>query len=86
MAQPAAGGTRPGIQSTQRVLDHTPAPEAVQKLFGHAAIQTGDIYSDWDTDQLPATMAAVLADERPRQRVYLGIIPAELQETPVNPQ
>jgi hypothetical protein len=34
----------------------------VQKLLGHASIQTtGDIYADWDIDQLAATMADVLA-------------------------
>jgi hypothetical protein len=32
--------------------------------FGHATIQTtGDIYTDWDIDQLAATMADVLAHD-----------------------
>jgi integrase len=45
----------------QRVLDATGNLEAVQKLLGHASIQTtGDIYADWDIDQLAATMADVL--------------------------
>jgi len=49
----------------QRVLDATGGNlKAVQKLLGHASIQTtGDIYTDWDTDQLAATMAQVLAED-----------------------
>lgn len=45
----------------QRVRDRTGNPKAVQKLLGHSSIQTtGDIYADWDIDQLAATMAEVL--------------------------
>lgn len=48
----------------QRVLDSTGNLKAVQKLLGHASIQTtGDIYADWDIDQLAQTMADVLGDE-----------------------
>jgi site-specific recombinase XerC len=48
----------------QRVLDSTGNLKAVQKLLGHTSIQTtGDIYADWDIDQLAATMAAVLAED-----------------------
>ena len=48
----------------QRVLDATGNMKAVQKLLGHASIQTtGDIYADWDIDQLADTMRAVLEDE-----------------------
>jgi site-specific recombinase XerC len=48
----------------QRVLDRTGNLKAVQKLLGHASIQTtGDIYADWDIDQLAATMAKVLAED-----------------------
>jgi site-specific recombinase XerC len=48
----------------QRVLDSTGNLEAVQKLLGHSSIQTtGDIYADWDIDQLTATMAEVLAGD-----------------------
>lgn len=48
----------------QRVLDATGNLKAVQKLLGHASIQTtGDIYADWDIDQLASTMAAVLAED-----------------------
>lgn len=44
----------------QRVLDSTGNLKAVQKLLGQT---TGDVYADWDIDQLAATMAEVLADE-----------------------
>jgi integrase/recombinase XerC len=48
----------------QRVLDRTGNLKAVQKLLGHSSIQTtGDVYADWDIDQLAATLADVLAEE-----------------------
>jgi site-specific recombinase XerC len=48
----------------QRVLDRTGNLKAVQKLLGHASIQTtGDVYADWDIDQLAQTMAEVLEDD-----------------------
>jgi integrase/recombinase XerC len=48
----------------QRVLDSTGNLKAVQKLLGHASIQTtGDVYADWDIDQLTATMAEVLGND-----------------------
>jgi integrase/recombinase XerC len=48
----------------QRVLDSTGNLKAVQKLLGHASIQTtGDVYADWDVDQLAATLADVLAED-----------------------
>jgi integrase len=48
----------------QRVLDATGKLKAVQKLLGHSSIQTtGDVYADWDIDQLAATMAGVLAED-----------------------
>jgi integrase len=48
----------------QRVLDSTGNLKAVQKLLGHSSIQTtGDVYADWDIDQLAATMADVLGEE-----------------------
>jgi site-specific recombinase XerC len=48
----------------QRVLDSTGNLKAVQKLLGHSSIQaTGDVYADWDIDQLAATMAKVLTDD-----------------------
>ena len=48
----------------QRVLDASGNLKAVQKLLGHTSIQTtGDIYADWDIDQLAATMVDVLKDE-----------------------
>ena len=46
------------------MLDATGNLKAVQKLLGHASIQTtGDIYADWDIDQLAATMADVLTED-----------------------
>lgn len=48
----------------QRVLDKTGNLKAVQKLLGHSSIQTtGDVYADWDVEQLAHTMADVLSDE-----------------------
>jgi integrase/recombinase XerC len=47
----------------QRVLDATGNLKAVQKLLGHESISTtGDVYTDWDIDQLAATMLE-LGDE-----------------------
>ena len=38
--------------------------KATQRLLGHASIQTtGDIYTDWDVDQLAETMLDVLAED-----------------------
>jgi len=48
----------------QRVLDSTGNLKAVQRLLGHASIQTtGDIYTDWDVDQFAETMLDVLAED-----------------------
>jgi integrase len=48
----------------QRVLDATGNLKAVQKLLGHSSIQTtGDIYADWDDEQLARTLAEVLEDD-----------------------
>jgi integrase len=45
----------------QRVLDATGNLKAAQKLLGHASISTtGDIYTDWDIDQLAETMREVV--------------------------
>jgi site-specific recombinase XerC len=45
----------------QRVLDKTGNLKAVQKLLGHESIQTtGDIYTDWDIDQLADTLREVI--------------------------
>jgi integrase len=45
----------------QRVLDKTGGNlKAVQKLLGHASISTtGDIYTDWDVDQLAQTLEEI---------------------------
>jgi integrase len=41
----------------QRVLDQTGNLKAVQKLLRHESIQTtGDIYTDWDIDQLAESL------------------------------
>lgn len=49
----------------QHVLDATGNLKAAQKLLGHASIQTtGDVYADWDIDQLAETMRAVLEEEQ----------------------
>jgi hypothetical protein len=38
--------------------------ESCPKAVAHTSIQTtGDIYADWDIDQLAATMADVLASD-----------------------
>ena len=45
----------------QRVLDATGNLKAVQKLLGHSSIQTtGDVYADWDDEQLARTLGEVL--------------------------
>jgi site-specific recombinase XerC len=48
----------------QRVLDHTRGNlKAVQKLLGHSSISTtGDIYTDWDIDQLADTLSGMLEE------------------------
>ena len=46
------------------MLDKTGNLKAVQKLLGHASIQTtADIYTDWDIEQLTETMREVLAQD-----------------------
>ena len=52
----------------QRVLDQTHGNlKAVQKLLGHSSISTtGDIYTDWDIDQLAETLRAILDAEGER--------------------
>jgi site-specific recombinase XerC len=48
----------------QRVLDKTQGNlKAVQKLLGHSSISTtGDIYTDWDIDQLADTLRSMLEE------------------------
>ncbi|MGZ6584329.1 MAG: tyrosine-type recombinase/integrase, partial [Solirubrobacteraceae bacterium] len=70
-----AGITEPGVlagermhkarhTAGQRMLDRTGNLKAVQKLLDHTTIQTtADIYTDWDVDQLTASLAAVLAED-----------------------
>jgi integrase/recombinase XerC len=48
----------------QRVLDYSGNLKAVQKLLGHASMNTtADIYVDWDDEQLAKTMADVLLED-----------------------
>lgn len=48
----------------QRVLDKTGNLKAVQKLLGHESIQTtGDIYTDWDIEQLAETLLEAVDDD-----------------------
>jgi site-specific recombinase XerC len=48
----------------QSVLDRTGNLKAVQKLLGHSSITTtGDIYTDWDIDQLAETLKGMLESE-----------------------
>jgi len=48
----------------QRVLDSTGNLKAVQKLLGHASIQTtGDVYADWDNEQLAGTLMDVFRQQ-----------------------
>ena len=45
----------------QRVLDKTGNLKAVQRLLMHERIgTTGDVYVDWDIDELAQTLASVL--------------------------
>ena len=47
----------------QRLLDATGNLKAVQKLLGHSSIQTtADVYTDWDDQQLAASMLEVPED------------------------
>jgi site-specific recombinase XerC len=46
------------------MLDKTGNLKAVQKLLGHSSIQTtADIYTDWDIDQLAASLSEVLMED-----------------------
>ena len=63
----------------QRVLDATGNLKAAQKLLGHASIQTtGDVYADWDIDQLADTMRG-----RPRGR-RVNRSPRPIRKIPAN--
>ena len=58
----------------QGVLDATGNLKATQKLLGHASIQTtGDVYADWDIDQLAETIGDRLGGQKlNRSRPPLG--------------
>jgi integrase/recombinase XerC len=71
----AAGIVAPGVTSGermhkarhtagQRMLDATGNLKAVQKLLGHASIQTtGDIYTDWDVEQLAESLLQAMPED-----------------------
>ena len=64
----------------QSVLDHTGNLKAVQKLLGHSSITTtGDIYTDWDIDQLEETMRD--GGRRGRRRRFVKSFPPAFAET-----
>jgi integrase len=55
-----ASGCKARHTAGQRVLDATGNLKAVQKLLGHASIQTtGNIYTDWDVDQPAQTLEQI---------------------------
>ena len=61
----------------QRVLDATGNLKAVQKLLGHASISTtGDVYTDWDVEQLAESLLEAVPDDE------IEIVP---QGAPGNP-
>jgi integrase len=48
----------------QALLDATGNLKAVQKLLGHESIMTtADVYTDWDVEQLAASLARALETE-----------------------
>jgi len=48
----------------QRVLDATGNLKAVQKLLGHESISTtGDVYTDWDVEQLAESLLEAVQDD-----------------------
>jgi integrase/recombinase XerC len=48
----------------QRVLDATGNLKAVQKLLGHESISTtGDVYTDWDIEQLAESLLEAVQDD-----------------------
>lgn len=52
----------------QRVLDATGNLKAVQALLGHASISTtADAYTDWDVQQLEASLRHTFAVEDDRE-------------------
>jgi site-specific recombinase XerC len=52
------------LAAGQRALDQTRGNlKAVQKLLGHASVSTtGDIYVDWDIDQLAQVLREILGE------------------------
>jgi len=66
------------------MLDATGNLKAVQKLLGHASIQTtGDIYTDLDVEQLAQSLLDAVPDQEPEMAVRKSF-PTGLQEIPAN--
>ena len=69
----------------QRVLDATGNLKAVQKLLGHESIQTtGDVYTDWDVEQLAESLLEAVQDE-PSEGLEIGPYGIVPQGNPENP-
>ena len=89
-ASSGPGSSRPGTTrgermhkarhtAGQRVLDATGNLKAVQKLLGHASIQTtGDMYADWDIDQLAQTLRG-MSRGRPKRESFPPAFSESLQ-------
>ena len=69
----------------QRLLDATGNLKAVQRLLGHESIQTtGDVYTDWDVEQLAESLLEAVEDdefEAPENGRH-GIVPQGAPENP----
>jgi hypothetical protein len=62
--QAARGCTRPVIRQARGSWTPQATSRPCRSFPGHSSIQTtGDIYADWDIDQLAATMTEVLASD-----------------------
>jgi site-specific recombinase XerC len=56
--------TRSPLHRRPASTRHTGNIKAVQMLLGHASIRTtGDLYTDWDINQLETTLTEVFDDE-----------------------
>jgi site-specific recombinase XerD len=75
VAKGTTSGQRMHRLATQPVSASSTTPrgnlKAVQKLLGHSSISTtGDIYTDWDIDQLAETLRGMLARTRPESESF----------------
>lgn len=61
---PVSGCTRPVTPPASACSTPPGNLKAVQKLLGHASIQTtGDIYNDWDDEQLAQSLLEAVEDQ-----------------------